>query len=151
MTVTRKFSIFEMKSGDPKPQGFRVTRSSSHPVQNSQALKEMRLRCTLKSSSTKYLCCTMPQALPSFVTQNAYIKEEQSFKKTVKEVRISQVPRDANVISSHVYTKSKCWMMAQWSSKDASPPRWQRARQRQPEDGLPHVSPCRYTHTSLFV
>jgi len=47
------------------------------------------------------------QGLPSFVTVNAYKKEEENFVKTVKKVYISDVPKDANIISSHVLYKVK--------------------------------------------
>lgn len=47
------------------------------------------------------------QGLPSHVTVNAYKKEEENFLKTVKKVYISNVPKDANIISSHVLYKVK--------------------------------------------
>eukprot|EP00171_Calliarthron_tuberculosum_P022021 IDg22021t1 len=47
------------------------------------------------------------QGLPSYVTQNAFEKEEKSFKKTVREVHVQNVPSNANVISSHVIYKVK--------------------------------------------
>ena len=49
------------------------------------------------------------QGLPPFATRNAYEKEEKSFKKTVTTVTVSQVPKDANIVTSHVlYKVKKC-------------------------------------------
>lgn len=49
------------------------------------------------------------QGLPPFATQNAYDKEERSFKKIVKDVPVSRVPKNANIVSSHVlYKVKKC-------------------------------------------
>lgn len=45
--------------------------------------------------------------LPSFPLSNAYEKEEESFKDTVEAIPISQVPDNANVITSHVIYKVK--------------------------------------------
>ncbi|PXF41606.1 hypothetical protein BWQ96_08672 [Gracilariopsis chorda] len=47
------------------------------------------------------------QGMPPFVTENAYSKEEIAFKKTVREVPVSQIPDDANFIRSHVFYKIK--------------------------------------------
>jgi len=47
------------------------------------------------------------QGLPQFVVQNAYKCEEDSFRKTVRSVHVSNVPQNANVISSHVLYKVK--------------------------------------------
>lgn len=47
------------------------------------------------------------QGLPMFSLQNAYKKEEESFKKTVQMVHVSKVPADANVITRHVIYKVK--------------------------------------------
>lgn len=47
------------------------------------------------------------QGLPSFPTQNAYAKEEESFMKTVEKVLMSKVPTGSNVISSHVLYRVK--------------------------------------------
>ena len=47
------------------------------------------------------------QSLPAYVTQNAYDKEESSFKKIVKEIPLSEVPEGANVITSHVLYRVK--------------------------------------------
>lgn len=47
------------------------------------------------------------QGLPQFVTQNAYSIEEINFKKIFKEVHFSDIPADANIISSHVLYKVK--------------------------------------------
>ena len=47
------------------------------------------------------------QDLPSFVTQNAYEREQSSFMKTVQEVHVSKIPPNSNIISSHVLYKVK--------------------------------------------
>jgi len=47
------------------------------------------------------------QGLPQFIIQNAYEKEETSFKKTVRSIHCSKVPQFSNVISSHVLYKVK--------------------------------------------
>lgn len=47
------------------------------------------------------------QGFPSFPLLNAYKAEEDEFKKTVKKVPIEDVPKNANVISSHVIYKVK--------------------------------------------
>jgi len=47
------------------------------------------------------------QGLPSFVLQNAYKEEEQSFTNTVRKVHVTRVPIGSNVISSHVLYKVK--------------------------------------------
>lgn len=47
------------------------------------------------------------QGLPYFVTENAYKKEEESFKAYVENVHVSDVPANANDISSHVLYKIK--------------------------------------------
>lgn len=49
------------------------------------------------------------KGLPLFVTEKAYRKEEQSFKKTVLATPISNISKGANVITSHVlYRIKKC-------------------------------------------
>lgn len=45
--------------------------------------------------------------LPSSVLHNSYTREEEKFKQTVKEVHVSAVPDNANIISSHVIYKIK--------------------------------------------
>lgn len=47
------------------------------------------------------------EGLQTFLIQNAFQREEESFKKHVKEVHVSQVPSNANVVSSHVLYKVK--------------------------------------------
>lgn len=47
------------------------------------------------------------QGFPTFPLLNAYNSGEEDFKKTVKTVPIDEVPKDANVISSHVIYKVK--------------------------------------------
>ena len=47
------------------------------------------------------------QGLPPYATQNAYAREEQSFKKIIHEVAVSQIPKKANVVTSHVLYKVK--------------------------------------------
>jgi len=47
------------------------------------------------------------QGLPPFVTQNAYMAEEESFLKTVRHVNLEEIPQGANIISSHVLYKVK--------------------------------------------
>ncbi|CAN8065041.1 unnamed protein product [Agarophyton chilense] len=47
------------------------------------------------------------QGLPAYVIQNAYSKEVISFKRTIKEIHVSKIPCDANIISSHVLHKVK--------------------------------------------
>lgn len=47
------------------------------------------------------------EGLPEFVTQNAYAKEESSFLANAEKVHVSNVPKDANVITSHVLYKVK--------------------------------------------
>lgn len=47
------------------------------------------------------------QGFPTFPLLNAYNSEEEDFKKTVKTVPIELVPKNANVISSHVTYKVK--------------------------------------------
>lgn len=45
--------------------------------------------------------------LPSFITENSYLAEEEIFLKTCVKVPIPRVPSDANVIASHVLYKIK--------------------------------------------
>eukprot|EP00737_Agarophyton_chilense_P004392 gb/GEZJ01005506.1/.p1 GENE.gb/GEZJ01005506.1/~~gb/GEZJ01005506.1/.p1 ORF type:complete len:142 (-),score=23.29 gb/GEZJ01005506.1/:1729-2154(-) len=47
------------------------------------------------------------QGLPSFLTENAYKKKEESFKREVREVPVTKVPKEANIIKSHVFYKVK--------------------------------------------
>ena len=47
------------------------------------------------------------QRLPNFPLINAFKCEEESFTKTVKLVHLSDVPQDANIITSHVIYKVK--------------------------------------------
>lgn len=47
------------------------------------------------------------QGLPSFPLSNAYKEEEDTLKRTVQMVHISKVPKDANIITSHVIYKVK--------------------------------------------
>jgi len=47
------------------------------------------------------------QGLPGYVIDNAYSKQEESFMEQVRSVPIGKVPRNANVISSHVIYKVK--------------------------------------------
>jgi len=47
------------------------------------------------------------QGLQSFITHNAYLKEETSFTKTVTKVHVSDIPENANIITSHVLYKVK--------------------------------------------
>ncbi len=55
----------------------------------------------------KEFLLSQAQALPTRVTQNAYMREEKIFKETVKEVYVTNVPKDVNVITSHVLYKVK--------------------------------------------
>ena len=55
----------------------------------------------------KEFSLTAAQGLPSHTTENAYKKEENKFMRTVRLVPTSQVPKDANIITSHVIYKVK--------------------------------------------
>lgn len=47
------------------------------------------------------------QSLPSYITHNAYQKDEEAFMKTVRAVPVENVPPDANIITIHVIYKVK--------------------------------------------
>ena len=47
------------------------------------------------------------QGLPSHITTNAYESEEKNFLKHCTRVYVSEVPPDANIISSHLLYKIK--------------------------------------------
>lgn len=47
------------------------------------------------------------QWLEHFALTNAYLQEKQSFLKTLKLIPVSQIPRDANIVSSQVIYKLK--------------------------------------------
>eukprot|EP00171_Calliarthron_tuberculosum_P001315 IDg1315t1 len=42
------------------------------------------------------------EGLPTYAIQNAYVNEEQNFMKTVRAVHVTDVPLNANIITSHV-------------------------------------------------
>ena len=45
------------------------------------------------------------QGLPTHITENAYNAEEKEFKKSCGVIHVSKLPRNANIISSHVLYK----------------------------------------------
>eukprot|EP00178_Gracilaria_changii_P016074 TRINITY_DN453_c0_g1_i1.p1 TRINITY_DN453_c0_g1~~TRINITY_DN453_c0_g1_i1.p1 ORF type:complete len:311 (-),score=40.62 TRINITY_DN453_c0_g1_i1:1250-2182(-) len=57
--------------------------------------------------NTKEFLLYQAIGLPQFITQNAFATGEDNFKKIVREVHVSRVPANANIISSHVLYKVK--------------------------------------------
>lgn len=47
------------------------------------------------------------EGLPSYILWNAYNAKEEKFKQTVQEVHVTVVPKNANIITSHVIYKVK--------------------------------------------
>ena len=94
-----------------------VWKYSSQDVMESSNVQALRvnMRSTEQEELTLYVDTFghkdfmkfQAQGLQSFLLSNAYYKEEESFKDTVETVTISQVPENANVITSHVIYKVK--------------------------------------------
>ena len=57
--------------------------------------------------NTKEFLIYQALELPQFVTQNANDTEKTSFKKIVEKLHNSKVPKNANIIFSHVLYKVK--------------------------------------------
>lgn len=77
---------------------------SSNEVQRSE--QDVQQNYVRAFGHRDFMSC-QAQGLDSFPMHNAYDKEEESFKKTVQMVHVSDMPLDANVITSHVIYKVK--------------------------------------------
>lgn len=83
--------------------------SQSVSAQSSQlsSIEPVVLQEMLNYFGNKAFMGHQAQGFPQFALVNAYNAEETIFKKTVKPVHISEIPPDANIISSHVIYKVK--------------------------------------------
>ena len=85
------------------------TTSSSVSAQSSQfsSIEPVVLQEMQNHFGNKSFMRHQAQGFPQFALVNAYNAEETSFKKTAEPVRVSKIPPDANIISSHVIYKVK--------------------------------------------
>lgn len=60
-----------------------------------------------KTFGQKLFLLHQTQGLPGYVVENAYSKLEAQFVQQVRQVSINDLPRNPNVISSHVLCKVK--------------------------------------------
>ena len=102
---------------NPNPSTHTMTTRSqsalhSHDVELSPGLEltSTELDATLlylQRFHSKEFLLHQAEGLPTFVTENAYNEEENKFKKQVKEIHVSKIPKNSNVITSHVLYKIK--------------------------------------------
>ena len=92
---------------------WRFTDRDSHAKNAVASLVELSsaeqndLKDLLEHFGNKSFLGYMAEGFPSYLMQNAYFDEENSFKKTVRVVSRYEVPAESNVISSHVIYKIK--------------------------------------------
>jgi len=77
------------------------------PGQDLKSVERQAVGEYFKCFGNKEFMLYQAQALPPFITQNAYDKEENAFLKTVRPVHVSEIPERANIITSHVLYKVK--------------------------------------------
>lgn len=92
-----------------------TTRSDVHEAHEVELLPGTVLTSTASSVLQSYqerfgskeFMIHQASGLPSFLTSNAYMAEQENFLKTCDEVHVNKVPANSNIISSHVLYKIK--------------------------------------------
>ena len=75
--------------------------------QEVQSMEQSILQNYVKAFGHRDFMSYQAQGLEFFPLKNAYVKEEEVFKKTVRMVHKSKIPKYANIITSHVIYKVK--------------------------------------------
>ena len=95
------------ESLDMDKETWRVLQSSRSNCVDLSSVHKEALEAYYKSFAHKEFMIHQAEGLPPHPVWNAYKEEESKFMKTVREVSIDKVPKDSNVITSHVIYKVK--------------------------------------------
>ena len=78
-----------------------------NPGQDLHSIEREAIHEYYETFGCKEFMLFQAQSLPSSITENAYVKEEDAFKKTFQCLQIDEVPHGSSIITSHVLYKVK--------------------------------------------